>query len=253
MTGLLRVFTLTAALLGLLAIVACGDDEGGGPSPPAVGGETPTVQVTPTPTPAAVGGAIEIGIDPEITGNTCAESPADCTLGPIEQCYEITCPSEQCTWDGRSPFDGTSDYVIDVYISDPVGSAPAPVVYDAWVYYDQGIVHIAAPGTDGKIKIPGADFGGGDEIALPDSDGKFMGGWMFLAGMPDLGVNTYVGDGPLLRLGLDIGASGLVTFTFHEEGSTYLSVGPGGWPNVQSHPLTFKTGQLAINQTCPEQ
>jgi len=260
MTRLLRSFALAAALLGLLTNAACGGEEKEGTpttqataTPTSVGEEgegTPASEATAAPaTPA--GGAIEMGIDPETTGNGCGPSPAGCTLGTIEGCYAVTCPSAQCTWNGSSSFDGTSDYVIDVYIDDPAGSAPAPVVYDAWVNYDQNIVRIAAPGTDGKIKMPGADFAGADENALPDSDGTFMGGWMFLSSMPNPGVNTYTGDGPLHRLGLDIGGSGLVTFTFDEAGSTYLSIGPGGWPDIQTHPLTFKTAQLAINQGCP--
>lgn len=80
----------------------------------------------------APGSPLVMGIDPETTGNTCAPSPADCTLGPIEQCYEVTYPSAECTWDpGVNDFDGTSDYVIDVYIDDPTGSAPAPTAYNA--------------------------------------------------------------------------------------------------------------------------
>jgi hypothetical protein len=201
----------------------------------------------------AQGLPLVMGIDPEITGNTCGPStpPADgCTLGPIEECYEVACPSAECTWDpGVNDFDGTSDYVIDVYIDDPAGSALAPTAYNAWVYYDQNIVHIAdgtppAPYTDGKIKIPGAYTGGGDEIGLPDSDGKFISGWMFMMNVPDPGTNTYIGDGPLLRLGLDIGASGVVTFSFDTEASSYSSLEP------TPHPLTFRSARLAINDSC---
>jgi len=252
MTRLLRAFTLAAALLGLLAIVACGDDEGEGPSPPAggqgtptaVGEATPAPQVTPAPTIPAAAPAIEMGIDPETTGNTAS------TLGTIEQCYEVTCPSEECSWDGSSSFDGTSDYVIDVYVDDPAGGAPAPVVYDAWVYYDQTKVHIAAPGTDGKIKMPGADFG---SCTVPTSSSPFVCGWMFLLTTPVPGTNTYIGDGPLLRLGLDFDGtqSGVVTFTLDPAVSSYQSIGPGGWPNTQQHPLTFRTAQVAINTPCP--
>jgi hypothetical protein len=195
--------------------------------------------------------AIEMGIDPETTGNTCGPSPADCTLGVVEKCYAVTCPSAECTWDGSSTFDGISDYLIDVYIDDPAGSAPAPAGYDAWVNYDQTKVHIAAPGTDGKIRMPGADVGGSDAATLPDSDGKFIGGWLFMATAAKPGVNTYIGNGPLMRLGLDIGASGLVTFSFDEVGSGYLSIGAGGWPAMQDHAVTFKVAQLAINQECP--
>jgi hypothetical protein len=187
--------------------------------------------------PAAAEAPLVMGIDPQTTGNTCGPSPADCTLGTVESCVRV---------DVAEPsFDGASDYVIDVYVDDPEGIAPAPAIYDAWVYYDQNIVHIADPGTDGKIRMPGADFPGGDEFALPDSDGRFVGGWMFLVATPEPGVNTYIGDGPLLRLGLDIGASGVVTFTLDELGSSYSSLGPA------LHPLTFQTAQLAINEDCP--
>ena len=195
----------------------------------------------------ALGSPLVMGIDPETTGNTCGPStpPADgCTLGPIEQCYEVTCPSAECTWDGTSSFDGISDYVIDVYIDDPAGSAPAPVAYDAWVNYDESIVHIADPGTDGKIKMPFVDFGDSDEKHLPDSDGNFRGGWMFLALTPNPGVNTYIGDGPLLRLGLDIGAPGVVTLSLDTEGPSYSSLEP------MPHPLTFRSARLAINDSC---
>ncbi|KPK21211.1 MAG: hypothetical protein AMJ76_03260, partial [Dehalococcoidia bacterium SM23_28_1] len=192
----------------------------------------------------AQGSPLVMGIDPETTGNTCGPSPADCTLGTIEPCYEVACPSAECTWDGSSTFDDASDYVIDVYIDDPEGSAPAPIEYNTWVFYDQSIVHIADPATDGKIKMPGADTGGADEHALPDSDGAFMGFWMFLLATPDPGGNTYIGDGPLLRLGLDMGASGVVTFSLESVGSGYSSPGP------TSHPLTFRSARLAINDSC---
>jgi hypothetical protein len=239
-----------------------------------------------------------MGFDLDTTGNSCAESPTNCQLGPIERCVRVD-------YTGRG-FDGVSDYNIDVYIDDPAGSAPAPTAYDAWVYYapindgcpqvgaaaesgaqcnngsdDDGdgsvndgcpqvgataesgdqcaaaldedgdaIVNIASPGTNGKIKIDGAgNFGGGDEANLPtpDADGKFIGGWLnFPPPDPNPGVNTYIGDGPLLRLGLDIDGtkSGVVTFSLDEVGSGYNSA-------AGSHPLTFQTGQLAINTDCP--
>jgi len=200
----------------------------------------------------AQGSPLVMEIDPETTGNTCAPSPTDCTLGPIEQCYEVACPSTECTWDpGVNDFDDISDYVSDVYIDDLAGSAPAPIDYNAWVYYNQNIVHIAnsspdggAIDTDGKIKMPFADFGDGDERGLPDSDGNFIGGWMFLAATPNPGVNTYIGDGPLLRLGLDIGAPGVVTLSLDTEGPSYSSLGP------TPHPLTFRSARLAINDSC---
>ncbi len=196
-------------------------------------------------TALAQGPPLVMGIDPQTTGNTCAASPADCTLGTVEPCYEVTCPSTECTWDGTSSFDDVSDYVIDVYIDDPAGTAPAPIDYNAWVFYDQSIVQIADPGTDGKVKMPGADISTGEETGgLPDSDGDFLGGWMFLWQTPILGVNTYIGDGPLLRLGLDIGASGVVTFSLDAGASTYSSL------EATPHPLTLGSARLAINDSC---
>jgi len=278
MTRLLPAFTLATAVLGLLTIVACGDDEGEGPSPPAVGEGTPAAQVTPAPT-IAQAGAIEMGIDAETTGNTAS------TLGTLESCVRVDVPSPA--------FDGVSDYNIDVYVK---GGAQAPVAYDAWVTYaavndgcpavvdpetgdaclnsfdddgdtavndgcpqvgassesgaeceaadridDDGdaIVHVAAPGTDDLIKMP-------DAIALttetlPDSDGTFASGVMYLSGGPGT-----AGDGVLIRLGLDIGGSGVVAFTLNPPPlSAYASV-------VGVHTVMLASAQLAINQDCPQ-
>jgi len=180
-----------------------------------------------------------MGIDPDTTGNSCAASPSNCHMGTIERCVRVN---------HSGGFDGVSDYNIDVYIDDPAASAPAPTAYDAWVYYDQTLVHIASPGTNGKIKIDGAgNFTLGDELTLPDADGFFAGGWINIPPPnPTPGVNTYIGDGPLLRLGLDIDGtkSGVVTFYFDETVSGYNSL-------AGNHVLTFKSGQVAINTDCP--
>jgi len=236
MTRLLRAFTLAAALLGLLAIVACGDDEGEGPSPPAVGQGTPTAvgettpaaqitpaaQVTPAPTPAA-GPLIEMGIDPEATGNTAS------TLGTLEPCVRVDVPSPA--------FDGVSEHNIDVYIK---GDIQAPVAYDVSVTYDQNVVHIAAPGTDSLIKMPGATEPTTEPV--PDSDGTFIAGAIYL-GPTEFGTP---GDGVLVRLGLDIGGSGVVEFTLNPPPhSAYAS-------EAGIHTVTLVSAQLAINQDCPQ-
>ena len=232
MTRLLRAFTLAAALLGLLAIVACGDGEGEGPSPPAggqgtptaVGEATPAAQVTPAPTTApAAGPPIEMGIDPETTGNTAS------TLGTLEPCVRVDVPGPA--------FDGVSDYNIDVYIK---GDIQAPIAYDASVTYDQNVVHIAAPGTDTLIKMPGATEPTTEPV--PDSDGIFIAGAIYL-GPTEFGTP---GDGVLIRLGLDIGGSGVVEFTLNPPPRSAYASGAG------IHTLTLVSAQLAINQDCPQ-
>ncbi len=229
MTRLLRAFTLAVALLALLAIVACGDDEGEGPSPPAggqgtptaVGETTPAAQVTPAPTTAAAP-AIEMGIDPETTGNTAS------TLGTLESCVRVDIPSPA--------FDGVSDHNIDLYVK---GDIQSPVAYDASVTYDQTIVHVAAPGTDDLIKMPDATRVTSETV--PDSDGTFIAGVIYFEGGPGI-----AGDGVLVRLGLDIGGSGVVTFTLSPPPfSAYASV-------AGVHTVELASAQLAINQDCPQ-
>jgi len=234
MTRLLRAFTLTAALLGLLMVLACADDEGEGPSPPAVGEGTPAAQVTPAaqitpaaqvtpaPTPAA-GGAVEMGIDPDTTGNTAS------ALGTLEPCARVDVPSPA--------FDGVSDYNIDVYVK---GDTQAPVAYDAWVTYDQNVVHIAAPGTDTLVKMP--DAMEPTTETLPDSDGRFSAGAVYL----DPTKFGTPGDGVLVRLGMDIGGSGVIPLALNPPPlSSYAS-------DAGLHTVTLVSAQLAINQDCPQ-
>jgi len=169
----------------------------------------------------AQGEAVEMGIDPEVTGNTAS------TLGTLQDCVRI---------DVASPaFDGVSDYDIDVYVQ---GDTQAPAAYDAWVTYDATKVHIASPDTNTLIKLPGAGSFGD---AVPDSDGRFVAGAAYLSGGAGI-----AGDGSLVRLGLDIGGSGLVTLDFDPQpaGTSYVSAGG-------EHPITRSTAQLAINEDCP--
>jgi hypothetical protein len=250
MMRLVRAFALAAALLGLLTIVACGDEEEGGtpttqattaPTTAVGGGGTPTAQATATPTsvdeegegtPAAeataapttpAGGAIEMGIDPETTGNTAS------TLGTLERCARVDVPSPA--------FDGVSDYNIDIYVK---GDTQAPIAYDASVTYDNTKVHIAAPGTDVLIKMPGATSMA-ETGTPPDTDGTFTAGVIYF----DPAESRIPGDGVLVRLGLDIGGSGLVTFALNPPPLSAYASGLG------LHTVTLASAQLAINQDCP--
>jgi hypothetical protein len=230
---------------------------------------------------SAAAGTIEMGIDPDTTGNTAT------TLGTLEPCVRIDVPSPA--------FDGVSDYNIDVYVKGDTQSATA---YDASVVYaavndgcpavadpstvadpetgdqcfnsadddgdgttndgcpqvgataesgteclnssdddEEATVHVAAPGTNDLIKMPGG-MSMGD--VPPDSDAIFSAGAVYLSGGPGT-----AGDGVLVRLGLDIGGSGLVTFALNPAPlSAYAS-------QAGTHNLTLVSAQLAINQDCP--
>jgi hypothetical protein len=169
----------------------------------------------------ARGETIEMGIDPEVTGN------AGSTLGTLEDCARVDVPSPA--------FDGVSDYNIDVYVR---GDTQAPIAYDASITYDASKVHVAAPGTDTIVKMPGTG-GAGDSV--PDSDGLFVVGSLYLSGGPGV-----AGDGALVRLGIDIGGSGLVTFGFDPMSSATAYASASG-----EHPITRRIAQLAVNEDCP--
>jgi len=259
MTRLLAVGLLATTWLASLSMMACG-------------GWAEAEKID-----AAAVEAVEMGIDPDTTGNTAS------TLGTLEPCVRVDVPSPA--------FDGVSDYNIDVYVK---GDTQSPTFYDAGVVYaavndgcpaldepetgdeclnsadddeddkandgcpqvgdsgesgeqcggsmgmdDDGdvIVHVAAPGTDYDIKLPGS-FCLSD--ALPAGDGTFAAGCSYLSGGPGT-----AGDGVLVRLGLDIGGSGLVTFALDPPPRSDYASGAG------EHKLTFVSAQLAINQDCP--
>ena len=182
------------------------------------------------PDEAHAQGTVNFDIDPEITGNSAS------TLGTVENCYAVTCPSAECTWDGSSSFDDVSDYVIDVVVS---GDTEAPTNYHASLNYDETKVHVAVPGTDTLIKMGGAvDL---SEGPLPDSDGTFAAGAMYQY----VGPGT-AGSGTIVRVGLDIGASGVVTFSLNAAPLTaYVS-------DLGTHAVTRDTGMLAINEACSD-
>jgi hypothetical protein len=175
-------------------------------------------------------GTVNFDIDPEVTGNSAS------TLGTVEDCYAVTCPSDECDWDGSSSFDDVSDYVIDVVVT---GDTEAPTNYHASLNYDETKVHVAVPGTDTLIKMGGAvDL---SEGPLPDSDGTYAPGAMYQYGGPGT-----AGSGTIVRVGLDIGASGVVAFSLNAAPLTaYVS-------NLGTHAVTLGTGRLAINEACPD-
>jgi hypothetical protein len=163
-------------------------------------------------------GTVDFDIDPEITGNSAN------TLGTVEDCVQVDVPSPA--------FDGISDYNIDIVVS---GDTQAPTTYTASLNFDSSKVHIAAPGTDDLVKLPGA-FSLGE--LLPDHVSPYVAG-----ASPFVG-ESIAGDGTLVRVGLDIGASGVVTFSLDAAPDTEYTSGAG------SHPITVDSGRLAINDSC---
>jgi hypothetical protein len=203
--------TARAALFALLALIASG----------LLG-----------PQQASAQGTVNFDIDPEITGN----SPD--TLGTVEMCYEVTCPSAECTWNpGVNDLDGVSDYIIDVVVW---GDTQAPISYDVSVLWSNPwAVCIAWPDTSWCVKVPAFGCYWPGNI-LPDCSGSFTVGAASYP--PDAGVP---GDGTLVRLGLDIGASGLVVFALNAPPLNMYESASG------SHPLTLGSAVLAINVPCP--
>jgi len=220
-------------------------------------------------------GNVAFDIDPETTGNSAN------TLGTVEDCARVDiaspafdgvdddsdgsvndgCPAlgpaeATCTGavdedaDGHvndgcpavgaaeTACDTGSDYNIDIVV---FGDTLAPQTYDSSLNYDSTKVHVAAPGTDAAIKLSGS-FCLTDR--LPDSDGTFAAGCAYLSGGPGT-----AGNGTITRVGLDIGAAGLVTFSLDDPPQTAYASGMPDSPVY--HPITLDGGMLAINQDCP--
>jgi hypothetical protein len=180
---------------------------------------------------AVAQGTVNFDIDPETTGNS-----AD-TLGTIEDCVRVDIAS--------SAFDGVSDYNIDIVVT---GDTQAPMAYDAGLLYDENVVHVADPGTDQLIKLPGAS------TFMPDtdSDGEWNAGAVYLASGAGI-----AGNGTIVRVGLDINdptaAGAVVTFSLQSEPFTdYASCqNPPDCTEWLNHPTTTGSAMLAINQDCP--
>jgi len=187
-------------------------------------------EVTPTPTPTPGAGPITMGIDPETTCNSAT------TLGAVESCVRVDVPNPA--------FDGVSDYTIDVYVA---GDVDIPTSYDAWVTYDTDKVHVVQGSpTQPLIKMPGAY-----DLATYDCDEGTCFGSIYL--MPP--YDGIPGDGTLVRVGLDIGATGLVTLgLFQVLGvvPAYRSCqDPPACGDRPLHAVTAASAMLAINQDCP--
>jgi hypothetical protein len=164
-------------------------------------------------------GIVNFDIDPEIAGNTAN------TLGTVEGCVQVDISSPS--------FDNVSDYQVDIVVS---GDTQAPTAYYAWLNFDSNKVHIAELGIDDLIKLPGAHSLSG---TLPSSVSPYLAGAMYLMGGPGT-----AGNGTIARVGLDIGASGVVTFSLDAAPETEYTSGAG------SHPITLDSGRLAINDSC---
>jgi len=171
-----------------------------------------------------------MGIDPETTCNSAS------TLGAVESCVRVDVPNPT--------FDGVSDYTIDVYVS---GDVDIPVAYDAWLTYDSDKVHVVqgAP-TDPLIKMPGAR----DMTNYDCSQGACFGS-IYLE-PPFDGIP---GDGTLVRIGLDIGDAGIVTFGLFQVPDILPSYAscqdPPTCGDRPLHPIIAASAMLAINQDCP--
>jgi hypothetical protein len=163
-------------------------------------------------------GTVDFDIDPEITGNSAS------TLGTVEDCVQVDVPSPS--------FDDVSDYEIDIVVS---GDTQAPTMYDVSLNFDSNKVHIAEPGTNRLIKLP-EGLGLGE--TLPDRVSPYV-----ASASPFMGEGI-AGDGTLMRIGLDIGASGVVVFSLNAAPQTAYKSDAG------SHPFTLDSGRLAINDSC---
>lgn len=124
-----------------------------------------------------------------------------------------------------------ADRTIDVYVT---GDTQAPIVYDAWVTYDNSKVHVlqAAP-TDPLVKMP---------LGALDLSGYQAGQASFAAEYSAPPYNGIAGNGTLVRIGLDIGGSGVLTFDF-AKGAYRTQAG--------LHAVATVPGKLAVNTTCP--
>jgi len=166
--------------------------------------------------PAQAQGAIQMGLDMNTAGNSAS------TLGIVQLCHQLS-------WSG-TPFDNVADWTVDVFVR---GDTQAPTVYDAWITYDNNKVHVlqSAP-TNPLIKMPGA-------LNLSTYQ---QGQANFAAMYSAPPYNGIPGDGALVRVGLDIGGSGVITFAFAK--SAYRS-------QAGLHSVATVTSRLAVNTTCP--
>jgi hypothetical protein len=174
---------------------------------------------------------VEFAVDADTTGND-----AD-TIGPggIQRCVRIDIST--------ASFDDVSDYNVDVVVTGDTAPLRGYNLQLNWT--NTSLAHIAAPGTNTLIKMP---EGGDLSLPPPDSDGVWNVGVVYLT----LGKSGTPGDGTLARVGLDINggggsAQGIIDFSFTPSPDTeYIST------KAEAHPQTLSTGQLAINEDCPQ-
>jgi hypothetical protein len=168
---------------------------------------------------------VDFDIDPDVAGNTASGIGA----GGIEDCLRL---------DGSGGFDGSADHTIDVVVQ---GDTQAPTAYDAWITYDNSVIHVLDSGTDALVKLPGASDFTTDEDPGPikSSDGQLDAAALYLSGGPGI-----AGNGAIVRIGLDINfAAGPTAVNLGFAKGAYRSA-------AGAHPTTTGTGLLAINQNC---
>jgi hypothetical protein len=162
--------------------------------------------------------AVLMAIDPDTTGNSAT------TLGRTEACVRIDVDPGQFG-------DGVADHTIDVFVK---GDTQAPTTYDAWFFYEPGLVDPVTPWND-TVKLPGAS-------AFTNEVG-----WRLNVGAAYLsaGGSGTAGDGTIARVDLDVKGAGLASFNFAFARNAYWSV-------AGVHDLTTMSGQLAlaINTDC---
>jgi hypothetical protein len=186
---------------------------------PGVIGRTCDGGTPPPPSRPPWAPPVLMAIDPESTGNSAT------TLGRTEACVRIDV-------DPGDFGDGMADHSIDVYVK---GNTQAPTTYDAWFYYEPGLVDPAT--WNATIKLPGASAFTSDIAAVS----RFNAGAAYLSA----GGSGTAGDGTLVRVNLDVKGAGLASFNFAFARNAYWSV-------AGVHDLTTLSGQLAlaINTDC---
>jgi hypothetical protein len=179
-------------------------------------GGTPPPPPWPDPAPP-----VAMAIDPDATGNS------ESSLGRTEACVRIDV-------DPAYFGDGVADHAIDVCVT---GDTQAPVTYDAWFYYEPGLVDpISWLDT---IKLPDAS-GFSQDLEMVS---RFNASAGYVAG-GSISSGT-AGDGTVARVNLDVIGPGLASFDFAFARSAY-------WSGAGAHTLTIVSGPLAlaINTDC---
>jgi hypothetical protein len=176
-------------------------------------GGTPPPPLRPGPAPPVL-----MAFDPETTGNDAS------TLVRTEACVRVDV-------DPGDFGDGMADHSIDVFVK---GDTQAPTTYDAWFFYEPGLVDPVS--WNDTIKLPLANAFTNDIAAVS----RFNAGAGYV-----MGGSGIAGDGTVVRADLDVIGPGLASFEFAFARNAYWSVGG-------AHELTTMSGPLAlgINTDC---